>query len=48
MRHVSILGDDLETINGLGIADYIIEVYWSVLLHPRSMSEHVRKTSPVV
>ncbi len=39
MRHVSIFGDDLETLNGLGVADYIVQVYRSVLFYPRALSE---------
>lgn len=34
MRHIAIFGDDLEALHRLGIADYVIEENWSILLHP--------------
>lgn len=37
MRHIAILGDDLETLNGLGIAHYVVQVDGSVLLDPSSL-----------
>lgn len=32
--HVAILCDDLEPLDGLDIADYVVQVDWSVLFHP--------------
>ena len=37
MWHVAIFGNDLEPLNGLGVANDVGEVDRSVLLHPRSM-----------
>lgn len=37
MRHVAILGDDLETLNRLGVTYYVVEVDGSVLLDPLSL-----------
>lgn len=34
MRHVAIFSDDLETFNRLGVADYIVEVMWSIFFDP--------------
>jgi len=38
MGHVAIFCDDLEALNGFGIADDIIEVDGTVFLYPRRMS----------
>ena len=43
MRHVSILGDDLQTFNSFRVADYVIEIYWSVFFDPDSESARVKK-----
>ena len=32
--HVAIFGDDLEAGDGFGVADYVVEIDWSVLLDP--------------
>jgi len=37
MRHVAIFGDDLEALNGFGIADDIIEVDRTIFLYPGTM-----------
>lgn len=34
MRHVSILRNDLESLNGLSVSYYIIEEHWSIFLNP--------------
>ena len=34
MGHVAIFCNDLETLHSLDIADYVLQVDWSVLLNP--------------
>lgn len=34
MRHVAILGDNLESFNRLRIPHYVVQVDWTVFLHP--------------
>lgn len=38
MRHVAIFGDNLETFDRFGVADYIVEEDWAILLHPENIS----------
>jgi len=38
MGHVAIFGDDLEALNGFGIANDIVEVDGTVFLYPGRMS----------
>jgi hypothetical protein len=38
VRHVSIFGDDLEALNGLGVAYDIVKVDWTVLFYPVTVS----------
>lgn len=37
MRHVAILGDDLEALNGLGVAYNVVQIDGSVFLDPSSL-----------
>ena len=41
MRHVSILGDDLEPLDRLDVADDIVQKDWAVFLDPVATSESV-------
>lgn len=34
MRHVAIFSNDLEALDGFGVADDIVEKDWSVFLYP--------------
>jgi hypothetical protein len=34
VRHVAVFGDDLEALDGLRVADDIVEVDWAVLFDP--------------
>ena len=34
MRHVAIFGDDFETFDCFGVADYIVEVDGSIFFYP--------------
>ena len=38
MWHVSFFGDDLEALNGLDVADYIVEEDGAVFLYPDNVS----------
>ena len=34
MWHVAIFGDDLEALDGFGVANYIVEEDWAIFLDP--------------
>jgi UDP-glucose 4-epimerase len=34
MRHIAIFGDDFETVDRLGVANYVVKEDWPILLHP--------------